>query len=1500
MVQTNPQPDPADLPDPFAQIHYPPELPISQRRDEIVSAIQAHQTIVLTGETGSGKTTQIPKMLLDAGYARSGKKIACTQPRRVAALSVAKRVSEELGVEFGQEVGAKIRFTDQTSKKTRVKFMTDGMLLTEIHADPLMRDYDAVIIDEAHERSLNIDFLLGHLNQLRARRPDLKIVITSATIDTDKFSTAFDHAPIIEVSGRVYPVDIIYAPLDELLEDSGDYTYLEGIAESTQRIQDEFGPSGDILAFLPTEKDIREAMDLLEDRFGRRLEIIPCFGRLSNADQQRIFQTSPKRKLILATNIAETSLTIPGIRFVIDTGLARISRYNPRGRTKRLPITKISQSSANQRSGRCGRVADGICIRLYSEKDYQSRDIYSTPEIQRANLADVILRMLASRLGHVETFPFIDPPTPAAITAGYQLLQELGALKPPRTQNPEPKTLTQTGRQLARLPADPTVGRMLLEANRHNVTHEVLVIASALSIQDPRERPMDREAAARQAHAQFDHPHSDFLTLLNIWEALHDNFEKLSQSRLRKFCKKNFLNYLRIREWRDIYQQLQRSLPKGRSELAREHTTQSPKPTGSKSHLLGEADLTKSRRNPPTTKSNSPLTPHSSPLPIERASARYESIHACLLTGLLSNIGRREETNLYRSSANRKPLIFPGSALFIRQARNKKTGKRKDPGTESGPKKKKSPEWILSGEIVETSRLYARTVASIDPTWILDVGSHIVTHSYSDPDFLPDQGRVVARESIRIHGLEIQNKQVSYLKVDPAKATEIFIREALLNEDYEAPANWTTFLEPNRRLISRIQNAQTVISVAHWMGVEEAAYQFYKKRLQNQVASNADLNRLLKSLHHPASAESPQSPENISVHPRPSAVKKQNPNQPHSSTQSNAKNIRIHSHSSAVKKQNPDHSQPDSSSKKFESIREIRGQQSPLLLMQESDLTSSETASVDLSLFPETIQLENSALPIEYQYKAGHANDGVTLKLPYAKAKSVNDALLDWLIPGHLEPKIHALLKALPKQIRARLIPLAETAKTIAADIRPTGDTLTTSLQHHLQKTYSIETYASDWDDTVIPDHLRARVEIHDKTGKPIAQARDAATLHQKLAEQERALSEAATNDTTSLWQKARQTHERQIHSISDLRQVLSATDNRTEAPLPSQSNSPLTTHYSLLLIGCPNGIPLYAYPALRSSPISISTTQNPEPSTQHPEIHISLFRTPEEATASNHAGISALLEHELRRELAWIRTDLKDVSRVGPVAIPFRPIADLKEDVYEHIRQTLRIHDLDTLDPEALHAARERAHERSKGILYKTVDQLKAILEKRQALIVQPPIAKAYAADIDRLLPPDFLRHTPNHILPRIPVYLDTIAHRAKTAAQNPTRDAQRQTQLDHYRQRLTQLHAGAGSIHHSPLTTHQSANSSIAKLRFMIEEFAVSLFAQHLGTAHPISPKKLDQAFAEAGQTTTFKQSEKPEPAKRVEEHKPTASDSSRQIKEKQDKPTQADLNSLKNLFK
>ncbi|WP_232767529.1 ATP-dependent RNA helicase HrpA, partial [Geminisphaera colitermitum] len=626
--------------------------------------IASRPVLILAGETGSGKTTQIPKMCLAAGRGQAGL-IACTQPRRVAALSISRRVAEELNVEWGRQVGCKIRFDDRTSRDTIIKFMTDGMLLAEVQSDPMLRAYDTIILDEAHERSLNIDFLLGHLRNLRFKRPELKIIITSATIDTQVFSRAFDDAPIVEVSGRTWPVEVIYEPLDGLGDDSAEgdepesraeaLHYIDGAVEAVERIVrasdgGRAGEGGDILVFMPAERDIREIRELLEGRKLRNCEVVPLFGRLSNADQQRVFAPSLRRKIIVATNIAETSLTLPGIRFVIDTGLARVSRYSPQARTRRLPIEPVAQSSADQRKGRAGRVAEGVCIRLYSEKDYNERPRFAQPEIQRANLADVILRMKAFGLGDIERFPFINMPAAKSIRAGYALLDELGALEKPSTTSPPPPagattTLTPLGRELARLPVDPTVGRMILQARIEKSMREVLVIAAGLSIQDPRERPLDAREKADAAHRRFAHPDSDFLTLLNIWDAFHDEFERLSQSRLRRFCKEHFLSYTRLREWRDVHAQL--------------------------------LDVLEQRRDFRLTSVHDGLQqPASSADPLAFGTPAYRAIHRSILAGLLGNIACRDDENGgYKATNDRRVTIFPGSVLH-RRDRDDRPGKR--------------------------------------------------------------------------------------------------------------------------------------------------------------------------------------------------------------------------------------------------------------------------------------------------------------------------------------------------------------------------------------------------------------------------------------------------------------------------------------------------------------------------------------------------------------------------------------------------------------------------------------------------------------------------------------------------------------------------------------------------------------------------------------------------------------------------------------------------------
>ena len=765
-------------------VSYPEELPITARKEEILRAIAGHQVIVVAGETGSGKTTQLPKICLEAGRGRDAR-IVCTQPRRVAALSLSRRLAEELGVTWGREVGCKIRFRDRTASETLIKLVTDGMLLSEIRGDPDLLEYDTVILDEAHERSLNIDFLLGYLRLLLKKRPGLKLVITSATIDVEKFSRAFGGAPVVEVSGRMYPVEVRYRPLEEILGEGEELSYTDAAVAEVQQLLDE-SPSGDILVFMPGERDIRETSDLLHHRLAKRnVEILPLFSRLTAAEQQRVFDRRGRRRVVVATNIAETSLTIPGIRYVVDPGLARINRYNPRTHTQRLPIEAISRSSAEQRKGRCGRVAEGVCVRFYSEEEFLARPEYTAPEIQRSDLADIILRMLDLQLGKVEEFPFVDPPSPRAINSGYVQLQELGALDSGRR-------LTRLGRDMARLPIAPTVSRMILQAQAEGALPELLVIAAAIGIQDPRERPLSHRDEADRMHRQFVDRHSDFLTLLNIWNRYHERFEQLeTQSQMRKFCRSHFLSFTRMREWRDIHAQL--------TEVLSE---------------LGGFRLQPGRRR-----------------------AGYEAIHRSIVTGLLSSIARKKEHNLYRAARSRDVMLFPGSGLFVR--REAAAGKDEREVQAEGA----SPEWIVAAEIVETSRLFARTAARIREGWLPDLGGHLCRSSYGDPYWSRSAGRVLVQETVHLHGLQIARRRVPGQQVKPREAAEVFIRDALVAGDVDSPRE---FLARNRQLADRIETWQTRTRRTA-IDVDEAVRRFYASRLEEDFSSVHDLNRIVNA-----------------------------------------------------------------------------------------------------------------------------------------------------------------------------------------------------------------------------------------------------------------------------------------------------------------------------------------------------------------------------------------------------------------------------------------------------------------------------------------------------------------------------------------------------------------------------------------------------------------------------------------------------------------------------
>ncbi len=768
-------------------LSYPEELPISAKKDEIVAAIRTHQVVIVAGETGSGKTTQLPKMCLEAGLGLKGK-IGCTQPRRIAALSVSRRIAEELGVTWGHEVGCKIRFSDQTRRGTAVKVMTDGILLAETRGDPVLRAYEAIIIDEAHERSLNIDFLLGYLKKLLASRPDLKLIITSATIDTALFSRAFDNAPVFEVSGRLFPVEIRYDPLDSD-DEAGEISYIEGAARAVERVCDE-SLEGDILIFMPSERDIRDVRDRLSEVAGEALDILPLMGSLSAGEQERVFRPSNRRKVIVSTNIAETSLTIPKIRYVIDSGLARLSRYNPRTRTKRLPIEAIAKSSAQQRAGRAGRVQEGVCIRLFSEEDFESRAEFTDPEILRSNLAEVILRMKALDLGEIAEFPFLNPPDPRAVRSGYTLLQELGALD---TNN----DLTHIGRELSKLPVDPVIGRMLLQSRREGALSDVLVIAAGSSIQDPRERPADKREKAEQIHRTFWHPDSDFLTLLNIWGAFRKvQRESKGQGALRRFCKEHFLSYMRIREWSDVHGELAESMgTKGVSE-PEDATT------------------------------------------IKRFDGRYRAIHRSVLAGLLGHLAFRAEKNLYRAGAGRQLLIAPGSSL-------RETNRHRDVHARATRPAKRDPskeQWVVAAEIVETSHLFARTVARIVPAWAEELGKHLLKRTVENPHWSSEKGCVMAQERVTIQGLVVAYRKLPFSRVDPEAAQDLFVRTLCVSED--SPLEYP-FIRENRKLCDKVAARLAHSGRLNRHELEESLVRFYLARLP-LVSSLRELDQFVR------------------------------------------------------------------------------------------------------------------------------------------------------------------------------------------------------------------------------------------------------------------------------------------------------------------------------------------------------------------------------------------------------------------------------------------------------------------------------------------------------------------------------------------------------------------------------------------------------------------------------------------------------------------------------
>lgn len=1296
-------------------IRYPADLPIVARREEILAAIRDHQVVVLAGETGSGKTTQLPKMCLEVLADRPGV-IGCTQPRRVAAMSVSRRVAEELDVRWGREVGCKMRFSDDTSRETRVKFMTDGILLAEIQSDPLLRGYSMLILDEAHERSLNIDFLLGYLKELLPKRRDLKVLVTSATIDTEAFSQHFGGAPIIEVSGRLYPVEIRYRPVGE---DDEDPTHIEAAVSAVEDVLIETN-EGDVLVFMPTERDIRETRDMLDGRLGAGMEVLALFGRMASQEQQRVFSPGPKRRVIVATNVAETSITLPRIRYVVDTGLARMSRYNPRTRTKRLPVEAVSQSSANQRAGRAGRLQDGVCIRLYEEEDFNKRPRFTQPEIQRANLAEVILRMKAFRLGEIESFPFINPPVHAAIRAGYDLLAELGALG-------ETHEMTPLGRELANLPLDPTLGRMLLQAREEGCLDDMLVIASGLSIPDPRERPEDKKELANAAHKAFASPDSDFLTLLKIWNAAPD-VENGGKNALRRFCRGSFLSFTRMTEWRDVWRQLKEMFQEKEDRSRRTSNAGSDSPS-SKTPLPETPAGRSPEAGPAPLRSFAALT--SPPARDERQGQKQSgktdergenphtnAIHRCILAGHLGHIAMRQERNLYKASGNREVTVFPGSNLYER---------REKQGGKPGQEKTKQPLWIVAGEIVQTSQLFARTVARIDPQWAAELGAHLLERKYSEPHWSAKAGRVLVMERQLLHGLEVRRQPVDFGKIDPVAATQLFIRGALLEETANLPHR---FFQHNKKLREKIETALTRVRSSRVYAIEEHLFEFYRARIFN-VSSIHDLNKLVN--------------ERTRTEPQ-------------------------------------------------------------FLFVTEEHLTGGDDLSADLALFPDQALVGNTVLPLSYSYSPGQEEDGVTVQVPLPVAEHLTSAQVQWMVPGLREEQISVLLRALPKVIRRELMPVEEKIREIAREFNPGRGDFLESLADHIRRIYRVQVKASDWPPQTLPAHLQPRVQVVAQNNQTVVASRDLESIRATVKKQEH---------KSDAWERAVKRVERYALTLWSF------------GDLPES-----------VVVEEINGVPVLGYPGLVL---------------REGEVDLRLFRKREEAESSSPAAVRKLAETALGKDLAWLHRELKGLEpakatptksqgfQAGLAAlgslpvIGARPVAqdepaaapeNRPQAAYEHIlAHALRLEPTLPLTEKRFREMCEKARRDLPTLAHRVRDLLKQIEDLRKKALALPKKYPGLENDVARLVPPNLLTVTPHEQLTHVLRYLRAVLIRAERAANNPAKDLEKSRLIADFADWKREV---------------REANHEV--FRWLFEEYRVSVFAQELGTAQPVSVKRLE----------------------------------------------------------
>ncbi|GAA3897182.1 ATP-dependent RNA helicase HrpA [Streptomyces sp. NPDC007148] len=1250
-------------------VTYPEELPVSQKRDAIADAIREHQVVIVAGETGSGKTTQIPKICLELGRGVRGM-IGHTQPRRIAARTVAERVADELRTPLGEGVGWKVRFTDQVNPDgTFVKLMTDGILLAEIQTDRELRGYDTIIIDEAHERSLNIDFLLGYLAQLLPRRPDLKVVITSATIDPERFSRHFGDAPIVEVSGRTYPVEVRYRPLLEEDSEDADRDQITAITDAVEELMTE--GQGDILVFLSGEREIRDTADALTRKQYRFTEILPLYARLSHAEQHRVFQPHTGRRIVLATNVAETSLTVPGIKYVIDPGFARISRYSHRTKVQRLPIEPVSQASANQRKGRCGRTSDGICIRLYSEEDFLARPEFTDAEILRTNLASVILQMTAAGLGDIEKFPFIDPPDHRNIRDGVQLLQELSALDP--AQKDPRKRLTETGRKLAQLPVDPRLARMVLEADKNGCVREVMVIAAALSIQDPRERPADKQTQADQQHARFRDETSDFLAYLNLWRYIREQQKERGSSSFRRMCKQEYLNFLRIREWQDIYTQL-RTVAK-------------------------QMDI------------------H-----LDEQDAPADRIHVSLLAGLLSHIGLKDVKeskdsgpgarrdggrNEYIGARNAKFAIFPGSSLF-----------------------KKPPRFVMSAELVETSRLWARVNAKIEPEWVEPLAEHLLKRTYGEPHWEKDQAAVMAYETVTLYGVPIvAQRKVNYGRIDPEASRELFIRNALVEGDWRTHHK---FFADNRKLLTEVEELEHRARRRDILVDDETLFDFYDQRVPEHVVSGAHFDSWWK-------------------HKR--------------------------------------HEQPD------------------FLDFEREMLINEKAGAVTKDDYPDSWRQGPLKFRVTYQFEPGADADGVTVHIPLQVLNQVTDEGFDWQIPGLREDVVTELIRSLPKPIRRNYVPAPNYATAFLDRAVPLQEPLTVTMARELKRMVGVPFEADDFDWAKVPDHLKITFRIVDERRRKLAEDKDLETLKLRLKPKARkALSQAAAA-----------TAERE------------GGESLERSGLTDWTIGALTRVFETRRAGQP----VKAYPALVDDGDTVS---------------VRLFDTEEEQAEAMWKGTRRLIVRNIPVSPAKFASEqLTNAQKLGLSANPHGSVQALFDDCATAAADKL-IGDFGgpAWDEESYRKLFDRVRAEIVDTTVRTVGQVQQVLAAWQACERRLKAARSPAllpnltdvrTQLDALVKPGFVTEVGIRRLPDLMRYLVAADRRLQQMPTNVQRDTTRMAKVhemrDEYAWLLEQLPQG------------RPVPSSVRDIRWMLEELRVSYFAHALGTAYPVSDKRIVKAI-------------------------------------------------------